>query len=96
MASVDDVRKLASLARIALDEKELTEYAQGFDTIVQYVSKLQNAPLSSGVQAQTQDSNVFRADDRPYERGQFTDDIVAQFPKKDDDYLVVKKIISYD
>jgi len=35
-----------------------------------------------------------REDESPHESGLYTDDIVAQFPDKKDNYLKVKKIMS--
>ena len=45
MISLEEVKKLALLARIEMDKKELEELQQDLEAILSYVSQLKKAPL---------------------------------------------------
>lgn len=97
MASIEDVRKLAALARLSIPESDLPARAAEFDRIVSYINQLEElaidttaAPTSPALR------NVLREDGEPIAAGTWTEKLVGMFPKRDGDYLSVKKIISYD
>lgn len=97
MASVEDVKKLASLARLSIPEEDLSRFAKEFDAILAYVGQLESLNLG----AQTEEAlpklrNVFRDDGEPHEPGLYTKSLVEQFPLREGDALSVKQIISYD
>lgn len=95
MASSEEVKKLAALARISVPEKELAKFADEFDAILKYVSQLEELDVKKG-EPLLPYTNVFRADENAHERGKYTKKIVEQFPKRGGDYLEVKQIISHD
>jgi aspartyl-tRNA(Asn)/glutamyl-tRNA(Gln) amidotransferase subunit C len=97
MASAEEVKKLAALARVAVSDEDLPKFVEEFDAILAYVGQLESlnidvkAPRSAGIV-----KNVMREDETPHEKGKYTEAIAAQFPEREGDYLKVKQIISND
>ncbi|MDB5265238.1 MAG: glutamyl-tRNA(Gln) and/or aspartyl-tRNA(Asn) amidotransferase subunit [Parcubacteria group bacterium] len=97
MATPDEVRKLASLARISVTDEELPKLVAEFDGILAYVGKLEELTLPIGKdQVLPALRNVFRKDGEPHTTGMYTEKIVEQFPEKKGNHLSVKQIISHD
>lgn len=94
MLSIEELRKLAQLARIEMPDNELEELRGQLDEIVGFVSQVQNADVSSVPElALPIQRNVFREDGQAHECGMFTEAIVANFPGSERGYLKVKKIL---
>ena len=96
MATKEDVKKLAALARIEVAEEELEKFTNEFDAILAYVGQLEKLDLPEGGAEKPTLRNVMREDGEPTPAGTYTDKLVEQFPTSEDDALVVKQIISYD
>lgn len=96
MASVDDVRKLAQLARVSVDDAELEKFANEFEGILAYVGQIDCLSVSRAELEFPLLRNVFREDGEPHERRRDTEKLSAQFPAREGDSLSVKQIISYD
>ncbi len=96
MATTEDVKKLAALARIKITDAELAAFTSEFDSILAYVGQLESLELPSVGEVKPPVRNVMREDGEPHESGVFTEKLVAQFPQKDGDYLEVKQIIAQD
>lgn len=96
MASVDDVKKLAALARIEVKDEELSKFAQDFEGVLAYVSQLESLSVEGTKSPLPPVRNRMREDGEPHEGGVYTDALTAQFPAKEGKYLSVKKIISHD
>lgn len=95
MATTDDVKKLAALARIRVSEEELPRFAKEFESMLAYVGQLDTLSVTGGAELLPY-RNIFREDGTPHETGMWTEDIVKQFPARDGDALSVKQIISHD
>lgn len=95
-ATPEDVRRLASLARISVPEEDLVRFASEFDAILAYVSKLDELTLPEGAGAVSAVQNVFREDGEPTPPGTWTQKLVEQFPERNGNYLSVKQIVSHD
>lgn len=95
-ASVEDVRRLAALARVDVPEADLERFAAEFDSILAYIGKLDELTLPASDTTAPAHRNVLRADENPTTPGTWTDAIVSQFPQKEGNSLSVKKIISHD
>ena len=95
MATTDDVKKLAALARITVPEEKLAKFAEEFEAILGYVSQLDElvVPQATPLLPYT---NVFRADEHPNETGKYTEKLAEQFPTREGDLLSVKQIVSHD
>lgn len=97
MASAEDVKKLAALARIQVDDADLERFTKEFDSILAYVGQLESLNIDvKAAKAPPALRNVMREDGEPHEKGIYTEKLVAQFPEKEGDYLKVKQIISHD
>ncbi|HET6924591.1 MAG TPA: Asp-tRNA(Asn)/Glu-tRNA(Gln) amidotransferase subunit GatC [Candidatus Saccharimonadales bacterium] len=92
--SRDDVLKLASLARISLDDDEVEALSHDLTTILQYVEQLQTIDVD-GLEPTNQVSgltNVMR-DDAIIDYGYAPKDLLKNVPQVQDDLLKVKRMI---
>ena len=96
MATTEEVKKLAALARIRIDDAELGEFTSEFDAILAYVGQLEKLDLSDVEETKPPLRNVMREDGQPHASGIYTEKIVEQFPASEKNALVVKQIISHD
>ena len=97
MATTEDVQKLAALARIRIEDTELEKFTSEFDAILAYVGQLEQLQISDAAAGEKPVlRNVMRVDGEPHAAGIYTEKLVAQFPVKEGDALVVKQIISHD
>ncbi len=96
MATAEDVKKLAALARIDIPDAELGRFTKEFDSILAYVGQLEALELPKGKEAKPVLRNVMREDGEPHESGKYTESLAKQFPERDGDYLAVKQIITHD
>ena len=93
-----DIKKLADLARIDMNEEEMKEIAKDFDSILAYVSQVQEVSNSSNEKYTKKPEdyflhNVMRDDVVSNNRGEYTDIIVAEMPDTQDGFLKVKQIL---
>ncbi len=97
MTSVDDVERLASLARIQIPENDTARLAEEFQSVVTYISQLDELTLlSKSIPVVPTHHNIFRSDAEPYPSGTWTERVVRLFPFKRGNALSVKKIVSND
>lgn len=103
MATTEEVQKLAALARIRIEPKELGKFTKEFDAILAYVETISMVEMPQGGalrRGQKMEKpvlrNVMREDGEPHATGSFTEKLVAQFPAREGDALSVKQIISHD
>lgn len=96
MASAEDVKKLAALARITITDAELAQFTKEFDSILAYVGQLEKLELPKAGEVTPPLRNVMRADGEPHESGAYTEKLVRAFPEKEENYLSVKQIISHE
>jgi aspartyl-tRNA(Asn)/glutamyl-tRNA(Gln) amidotransferase subunit C len=95
MIGPDDVKKLATLSRLALTEEEVGKLQVEISSILAYIDTIQKVELSS----QTSGSvyldieNVMREDVPSHEAGEHTNALLAQAPRSENGYLKVKKIL---
>jgi len=100
MATTEEVKKLAALARIRVEDAELEKFTSEFDAILAYVGQLEKLDIEGS--AQRADNvgtgtlrNVMREDNEPYEARAYTEKLAEQFSARDGDALSVKQIISH-
>ena len=97
MATKEDVQKLAALARITIADDELEKFTSEFDAILGYVGQLESLELPADATKEVPPlHNVMREDGEPTPPGTYTEKLTAQFPERENDYLVVKQIIQHD
>lgn len=95
MVSSDDVRKLARLGRLALTDEEVEKLKGDMGSILAYIDTIQKVELpehpSGSVYLDIE--NVMRADENPHEAGIHTEELLKQAPRREGNYLKVKKIL---
>jgi len=96
MATTEEVKKLAALARIRVDDSELEKFASEFDAILAYIGQLEKLELPKGREGKPVLRNVMRADGEPHAPGMYTEKLTEQFPTREGDALSVKQIITHD
>ncbi len=96
MATKDEVKKLAALARIRVEDSELEKFTSEFDAILAYVGQLEKLELPKGRGGKPALRNVMREDGEPHAGGVYTEKLAEQFPAREGDALSVKQIISHE
>lgn len=97
MATAEEVKKLAGLARIEVSEEELPKFVKEFDAILAYVSQLEKLDLPKGAELELPPlRNVMREDGEPHASGKYTEKLAEQFPAREGDALVVKQVITHE
>jgi aspartyl-tRNA(Asn)/glutamyl-tRNA(Gln) amidotransferase subunit C len=101
---LEDVKKLADLARIDMSDEEIKGIAKDFDAILTYVGQVQEVSTSVRqgldeieLESKSPDNyflnNVMREDISTNNRGEYKDKILAEMPNTEDGYLKVKQIL---
>jgi len=96
MATTEEVKKLAALARIRVEDSELEKFTREFDAILAYVSQLEKLELPSAGSEKPALRNVMREDGEPHAGGEYTEKLAKQFPQREGDALSVKQIITHE
>lgn len=95
MVSADDVKKLADLSRLSLTEAEIEKMRGEIDSIISYINVIQKVELPEVPEGTVyfESINVTREDGSPHETGVYTEALLAQSPRRDKNFLKVKKIL---
>ncbi|MGD0328485.1 MAG: Asp-tRNA(Asn)/Glu-tRNA(Gln) amidotransferase subunit GatC [Minisyncoccia bacterium] len=97
MATKEEVKKLAALARIRVADAELDKFTSEFDAILAYVGQLEKLDVPQNFKDKRPPlRNVMRVDGEPHVREVYTEKLVKQFPAREGTALVVKQIIQHD
>lgn len=97
MTTAEEVKKLAALARLRVDEAELEKFTKEFDAILAYVGQLETLKLPKGRgESKPPLRNVMRADGKPHAPGIHTEKLAGQFPDTEGGALSVRQIITHD
>ena len=92
MISKKDIQNLADLARIDIGEDEAESLTSEIDSILGYVGQIENMP--TGTTSKTLSvRNVLREDIVTHKPNEYTEDILANSPSRERNYLKVKKIL---
>lgn len=100
MTAIDreTVEKLAKLTRIEMGEEEKGFVVSDLESILGYVSelsKVREGAILSKVEPSPVDENrnCFRDDDNAEPAGLYTDKMLAEAPRTEDGYILVKQVI---
>ncbi|MSU74750.1 Asp-tRNA(Asn)/Glu-tRNA(Gln) amidotransferase subunit GatC [Candidatus Kaiserbacteria bacterium] len=97
MATTEEVKKLAALARLRIEDTELEKFTSEFDAILAYMGQLEKIELPPvGEREKPILRNVLREDSEPHEAGKYTQILAEQFPQREGNALLVKQIITHD
>jgi len=91
---IKDIEKLAKLARIELTEAEKQTYLKDISAILNYVDQIKAVVAKTGEERKVGDlRNVMRSDEQKTANSSQAEVIVSEFPRKEKNYLKVKKIL---
>ena len=94
---IEEVRKLATLARIDMSEEEMNEVAKDFDSILAYVGQVQEVSGEASENKKSKEDyfmrNVMREDAVTNNGRENTDKILANAPEVEDGFIKVRKIM---
>ncbi len=97
MATTEEVKKLATLARIKLADAELEKFTGEFDTILGYVGQLEKLNLPQNVGGEKPPlRNIMRKDGDSHAHAAHTEKLAEQFSAREGNALRVKQIIQHD
>ena len=91
--SKEQVKKVAELAKIELNEEEIDKHSSQLEKILEYIDQLEkidteNIPCTTRA---IEVINVLRDDDKKIFK--YRDDILDQAPSREDDFFKVPKIL---
>ncbi len=93
----EDIRQLASLARIAVTDKEVDLFQSEIGSILDYVGQIQAMTDAVGeAKVAGVVFNKMRVDEVTHEPGTYTEAILRELPSREGDFMKVKKIINSD
>lgn len=89
---IEEIKKIAKLARIEIGSEKLESFTGEFNKILEYFKKINKAP-SAGVESFTfEEKNVFRNDEPSFDT-EVRERILKNAPERADDFFKVKKVI---
>ncbi len=91
MISIEEVKKLAALARIKVSEEEALNFSKDMGNILSYVDSVKGVKGKEGKEDYLK--NVLREDGNVRESGTYTEEILKNAPDTQNNYFVVRKII---
>jgi len=89
----NDIQKLTQLARITLSDEEQEGLRGDMETILKYVSEIQNVSSGEGASSVEVLENVTREDTDAHESGLHTEVLLNEVPQREKNYVKVKKIL---
>lgn len=94
----ETIDKLAKLARIDITDEEAENLALELGTILKYVGGIKGVQNKQETTNNKQkenfpNRNIMREDDNAHEGGLYTEDLIKSAPRREGDYVKVKKIL---
>lgn len=94
MISTKDIENLANLARIRLSDEEKESLAKDVDSILAYVDQIKSAVIGEFKPEAGAVKNVTREDAVMNTSAEDRECILDEAPKREGDYVAVKKILA--
>lgn len=91
--TIQDIEKLAELARIEMPESEKQEFLDNMESTLRYVGIIEKVTAEIPVPTAGEVRNVLREDTDPRASGVYTEKILAQAPATQDGFVKVKQIL---
>lgn len=93
--TIEELEKLAALARISLTPEETEKMRGEFDAILGYVAAINEVSgrAENDARSVVAPVNVMREDAAPHESGIYTESLLAAAPRREGKYIRVKKIL---
>lgn len=89
----DEVMRLANLARIHLEKNEAERLSKEFENVLSYLAEIKEAKPTTAAAPNLLNKNQMREDTNPHEGGKYSEALLREAPKKQRDYIKVKKIL---
>jgi len=96
MISKKDIENLADLARIKLSDGEKESLAKDVDSILAYVDQIKAAPIGDFKPSAGAVKNVMRDDAIITTPAEDRERLLDEAPKREGDFVAVKKILSQE
>jgi aspartyl-tRNA(Asn)/glutamyl-tRNA(Gln) amidotransferase subunit C len=93
MLKVEEIDKLAELARLDIPKAEKEGLGREIDSILVYVSEVQKVSGGEVKKEAGEIRNVFRKDESPHLAGEFSKELIEEAPRRQGDYIKVKRIL---
>lgn len=96
--TIDEVKHLATLARIELSEAEAEAFTKEMSAILEYVSTVKDI-AGDGLSTEPavgRHHNIFRKDEVTNAPDEYTEALLNEMPKTEGRFMVVKKILQID
>ncbi len=90
------IKKLATMARVEMDETEMKEIGDSFGPILAYVGQIQEVSDTSDrpyEEVSDEPINIMREDIVTNKSGEYTEKILGQAPETENGFLKVKQIL---
>ena len=90
----EEVKKVAHIARLELNEHEINHHAEQLEKILEYIKQLEKIDTASvpSTTSAIEVINVFRKDEK--KNSDCTEELLELGPSREDKYFKVPKIIS--
>ena len=87
-------KRIANLAKIELNEKEIEEYSKDLSNILSWMNELKKVDVR-GIEPVTSvnDNKLFEREDLEFEDKVEKKEILSNAPDKNEDYFIVPKVI---
>ena len=87
-------KRIAHLAKIELNEKEIEEYSKDLSNILSWMNELKKVDVR-GIEPVTSvnDNKLFEREDLEFEDKVEKEEILLNAPDKNEDYFIVPKVI---
>ena len=87
-------KRIAHLAKIELNEKEIEEYSKDLSNILSWMDELKKVDVK-GIEPVTSvnDNQLFEREDLEFEDKIEKEEILLNAPDKNEDYFIVPKVI---
>ena len=92
MVTKEEIKNLASLARIEFSPEEEENLVREIDSILSYVGEIKNMDSGDGSEILVV-RNVMREDEVTHEDGEYTESLLSNAPNREGKYFKVKKIL---
>ena len=89
----EEIEHLATLSRIELRDGEADALTESITSILGYVSEVNAITAAEKPKEVGALSNVMREDEESHEPGAYTEDILAEAPNRQGQYIRVKKVL---
>ena len=91
--TIDDVNKLAALARMDMSDSEKQDFLSSLESILSYVGQITEVAAEKTEKKVGEIYNIVREDENPREPGTYTERVLAEAPDAEHGYFKVKKIM---